>query len=265
VKKITPDNEDKKAKNNGDGATVPVEAKIEDAEVTAGLTDAENEKPNNGNRNGNGKKEKLQLLMEKKPVKVILLIVIIAACYWGYNYWVEMQKYVFIEKAQIIAPSIEIGPGNTGILEKVYVSEGDSVKENQLLAAIGDEYIRAEISGIVINVNDNPGQIFSRGQWIIKMIDPKELRVIGRIEEDKGLKDIQEGQPAYFTIDAFGNDRFDGEVQSISQTSREGDVVFSISDKREEKEFNIKVQYDHNLYTTFRNGMSARLWVSKGQ
>jgi multidrug resistance efflux pump len=254
VTDIISDNENKKAKNNGDGV-----------EATFGLGDVESEKPDNGNGNGGGKKEKFQLLMEKKPVKIILLLAIIAGCYWGYNYWNEMQKYVFIEKAQIIAPSIEIGPGNTGILEKVYVSEGDSVKANQLLATIGDEYIRAEVPGIVTNVNDNPGQIFSRGQWIIKMIDPKELRIIGRIEEDKGLKDVREGQTAYFTVDAFGNDRFDGEVQSVSQTSREGDVVFSISDKREEKEFNIKVQYDHDLYTSFRNGMSARLWVSKGQ
>jgi multidrug resistance efflux pump len=213
----------------------------------------------------NNKNNKIKQLAEKKPVRLLLAIVIVAAVYWGAMYWKKSQEYVFIEKAQITAPNIELGPGNTGILKKVYVSDGDAVKANQLVAIIGDEYIRTQISGIVIGANNSPGQIFSRGQWIVKMIDPKEIRVEGRVEEDKGLNDIHEGQLAVFTVDAFGNQEFNGEVESVSETSREGDVVFSISDKREEKEFNVKVRFDNSTYRQLRNGMSARIWISKGR
>lgn len=216
--------------------------------------------------NGKSKKSnKLKQLFAKKPVRIVFAIAIIAAVYWGFTYWKDSQEYVFIEKAQIAAPSIELGPGNTGILKKVLVGDGDLVRANQLVAIIGDEYIKTEIPGIITGVNNNPGQIFSRGQWIVKMIDPKEIRIIGRVEEDKGLRDVREGMYATFTVDAFGNQKFDGEVESVSQTSREGDVVFSISDKREEKEFNVKVQFDYGAYPQLRNGMSARLWLRKGQ
>jgi multidrug resistance efflux pump len=94
------------------------------------------------------------------------------------------------------------------------------------------------------------------------MINPDELRVIGRIEEDKGLKDIFVGQRAFFTVDAFGGEEFSGEVESVSPTPHEGDVVFNISDKREEKEFDIKIRYDDS-HPEFLDGMSAKVWIYK--
>jgi len=74
---------------------------------------------------------------------------------------------------------------------------------------------------------------------------------------------VSVGQRATFTVDAFGGRVFNGIVDEVSPTSRAGDVVFSISDKRQEQEFNIKVRYDATAYPELKNGMSAKLTIYK--
>src|SRR6185369_571507 len=96
---------------------------------------------------------------------------------------------------------------------------------------------------------------------VVTMIEPKELRVVARVSEDKGLKDIYEGQKVLFTVDAFGARQYEGTVENVSDTSHEGDVVFDMSDKREEKEFEVKVRFDGNAYPELQHGMSAKVWI----
>ena len=93
------------------------------------------------------------------------------------------------------------------------------------------------------------------------MIDPAELRVVGRLQEDKGLQDVHIGQRATFTADAFPGKTYEGIVDEISPTSNQSGVVFSISDKREIRQFDIKVRYDIVLHPEFKNGMSAKLRI----
>jgi hypothetical protein len=95
------------------------------------------------------------------------------------------------------------------------------------------------------------------------MIDSTDLRVVGHLDEDKGLKDVQVGQLAIFKLDAFGGKKYLGVVDEISETSRESGVVFNISDKREVKQFDIKVRFDTDAYPELKNGMSAKIWISK--
>jgi multidrug resistance efflux pump len=178
-------------------------------------------------------------------------------------YLIAQSKYVYTDKAYVDAPLIKLTPQAPGLLKYVHVDEGDTVYPYQPLARVGDEIISAQVSGTAVTVQKNLGAMFSPGQPVVTMIEPQELRIIARIEEDKGLSDVHPGQIVYFTLDAFGSKQFEGTVQSISQTSREGDVVFNISDKREVKEFNVKINYDHGLYPQFQNGMSARVWIVK--
>jgi hypothetical protein len=95
------------------------------------------------------------------------------------------------------------------------------------------------------------------------MFDPNELRVIGQIDEDKGLSDVKVGQDVEFTVDAYGSKKYTGIVDEISPVSREGDVVFNISDKREVKQFDVKVRFDISKYPELKNGMSAKMWIKK--
>ena len=89
------------------------------------------------------------------------------------------------------------------------------------------------------------------------------MRVVARIDEDKGLVDIHEGQHVDFTVDAFGSKTFSGVVDEISPTSRQNDIVFTISDKRPTNQFDVKIRFDNNEYFELKNGMSAKVWIYK--
>ena len=95
------------------------------------------------------------------------------------------------------------------------------------------------------------------------MINPNDLRVVGQVEEDKGLKDIKIGQSAIFTVDAFGSKQYSGIVDQINPTSDAGDIVFNISNTRQENNFDVKIRFDVNQYPELKNGMSAKLWIYK--
>jgi len=93
------------------------------------------------------------------------------------------------------------------------------------------------------------------------MVESEEMRVVGRLEEDKGLNEIMVGQRAIFTVDTFGSREFIGVVDEISPTSRETGLSFSISDKRAIKEFLVKIRFNTERYVELKNGMSARIWI----
>lgn len=168
---------------------------------------------------------------------------------------------IYIEKAEINAPIITLSPSGSGVLDKVFVKIGDYVSMNMVVAQVSGQPIEAKTSGYVTSVQNTPGQIVSSSSPVVQMINPEEFKVVGRIAENKGLDQIKIGQRAIFTVDTFGNIEYEGVVDSIAPSARQSDIVFSISDKREEKEFNVYVKFDVSKYPELKNGMSARLWV----
>jgi multidrug resistance efflux pump len=170
---------------------------------------------------------------------------------------------IYVEKSQISAPQIDLAPQTPGALQETYVQAGDAVQANAPVARVGDELIKAKVGGTIISINNNIGKIFNPGETVVSMIDPQELKVIGQIEEDKGLKDLRVGQRAMFTVDAFGSKQYYGTVDEVSPTSRNSDIVFSISDKRQLSEFNTEIRFNVDQYPELKNGMSAKLWIYK--
>jgi multidrug efflux pump subunit AcrA (membrane-fusion protein) len=150
-----------------------------------------------------------------------------------------------------------------GILEDLYVKEGDMVSKNQPVAQVGDEIVRSREDGLVISVQDELGKNFNHGEAVASIIKPEDLRVQGTVEEDKGLKNIQVGQKVIFTVDAFGSKEYQGFVDQISPSSKDKGVAFSISDKRATNEFIIKVRFNTDTYPELKNGMSAKIWAYK--
>ena len=195
-----------------------------------------------------------------------LVILLILVATGGILYWNDLQSKIYVENSQITAPVISINPSVPGVITDLYVSVGDHVRKDQILAKVGDEVLVAKTSGIITGVENTPGQRANPAldpKPEISMIDPQQLRVTGRVQEDKGLKDIAPGQHVEFTVDAFPSSRYIGVVDKIAPSSRVGDIVFSISDKRQEQEFDVTVAYDVTAYPELKNGMSAKMWIFK--
>jgi len=198
-----------------------------------------------------------------KIIAVISFAVIVFGGVAGFIYWSVESSRVYVENSTVSTTVINLSTTAGGTLQEVFVNVGDQVKMSSPVARIGNELIKAKSDGQILSINTNIGASFTPGQTVATMINPNDLRVVGQVQEDKGLKDIRVGQEAIFTVDAFGSKQYSGIVDQISPTSNAGDIVFNISDTRQENNFDIKVRFDINQYPELKNGMSAKLWIYK--
>jgi multidrug resistance efflux pump len=198
-----------------------------------------------------------------KIIAVVSVAVIIAGSIGGLIYWNIVSSRVYIENASVSAPVTNLTPTVGGTLQEVYANVGDLINMSSPIARVGNELIKAKSDGQILSINKNTGASFGPGQTVAVMINPDDLRVVGQVQEDKGLKDIRVGQTAVFTIDAFGSRQYSGIVDEISPTSNAGDIVFNISGTRQEQDFDVKVRFDTTQYPELKNGMSAKLWIYK--
>ncbi|MDB5237232.1 MAG: hypothetical protein JWL88_334 [Parcubacteria group bacterium] len=198
----------------------------------------------------------------RAPLMIAAAIVLILGGAIGALAYVGVSNQrITIDTAQLQAPEIALAPTTPGVLKQMYVQAGDTIPANTVVAQVGTELIKSTSPGLVISTSDQVGAIVSAASPVATMIDPTALRVVGQIEEDKGLSRIAVGQRAEFTVDAFGGQKFEGVVDEVSPTSHASDVVFSISDKRQIQKFDVKIAYDQAQYPQLKNGMSARISV----
>lgn len=209
------------------------------------------------------KRERLQNFAYNEIVLIVFAIFVISTIVGGIIYYQISTSRIYVDSSIIEAPIISLGPTAPGILTNVFVKEGQSVLPNTIVAEVGNQTIKSKTRGIITHIQNTPGQLVTSRNAIVKMIDPRELRVVGHLEEDKGLRYVKVGQKVIFTVDAFGSKKYTGFVDEVSPTSRTSDIVFTISSKREEQEFDIKVKFNPTEYPELKNGMSARMWIYK--
>ena len=198
----------------------------------------------------------------KKPWVQSIIGIVVAFGLLGLFFVIRGQlDTVKIDNSQILAPVITLSSTTGGTLNDMYVQNGDEVAANTPLALVGTEVITSKVAGVITDANQTTGATFAPGQTVVSMIEPSALRVVGQIQENKGLSRISVGQPVTFTVDAFGSKTYYGVVDSVSATSNASDVVFNISDEREEQNFDVKVRYDTTAYPELKNGMSAKIVV----
>jgi len=195
-------------------------------------------------------------------IKYGLIILFVIGVSVGGYYWYTISQRIYTDKAEIFAPLIILGPTQPATLQQIMVKSGDMVAANKALARLdNNQFIRAGTDGIIVGINDQIGKLFSPGTAVVTMVNPEDLRLIAHVAENKGLNSVSVGQKVIFTVDAYDSRKFYGEVEEIAQTSDQSSVVFSISDKRVEKDFSIKIKYDN--YPELLNGMSAKAWIYK--
>lgn len=176
-------------------------------------------------------------------------------------YFQMSSSEVGIDDSLVSAQAINLSPTSAGQLQEVDVQEGQFVPANTVVASVGTELIKTQIAGIITSVPTTIGATYSPGQPVVTMIDPTQLRIVGTIDENKGLDRLSVGQLASFTVDAFGSQKFEGVVDEISPSANQQDIVFNISDQRQTQQFDVKVRFDTQKYSQLKNGMSAKLTI----
>lgn len=211
----------------------------------------------------NNRAQKMASMWSRPEVRVGIILAAVALL-GGTAAWVIISgKTVYAEKSVVTAPVVELSSQTSGILEQLYVHEGDNVVQNAIIARVGNELVKTTTDGQVVFTLQTIGATLNKGTVVARIVRPEDLRVEAHVKENSGLKDVHVGQTATFTVDAFGSKKYTGIVDEVSNTSRSGDIVFSISDKREQQDFDVKVRFDANAYPELKNGMSAKVWIQK--
>ena len=198
----------------------------------------------------------------KKPwMQSLIAMVSIFGLLAVFLFWQSNKDTIFIENSYLEAPVVNLSPSTPGILNALYVKEGDTILANSQIALVGSQILSAKDGGIVSSAQQILGTYFAPGQTVVSIVNVQDMKVIGSIDETKGLENIKAGQRATFTVDAFPGKEYEGIVDQISPISNDTNVVFSISDKRPIKKFDIKVSFNVSLYPELKSGMSAKITV----
>lgn len=205
--------------------------------------------------------KKKEPLFKKPWVQSVSLSVLVFSMLGVFLYWQSTKNTVFIENSVLEAPSISIAPATGGTLNALYVAEGDIVTAHTNVALVGSSILNTQSDGIVQNAPKVFGSYIVPGQTVVSIINNKEMRVVGAIDETKGLATIVKGQYASFTVDAFPGKKYEGIVDEVSPTSVNTGIIFSISDKRPINKFNVKIRFNVANYPELKSGMSAKITV----
>ena len=206
-------------------------------------------------------KIKKENIFEKPWIQSLSGVVVIFGLLYVFLFWQSNRNTVLIENSSLQAPIVNLSATTPGILNTLYVKDGDSVLPNSQVALVGSQVVYTATGGVVSSAPRVIGTYFNPGQTVVSIINNQEMRVVGAVEETKGLKDLEVGQRATFTVDAFPGKNYEGIVDEISPTSNDTSIVFSISDKRPIKNFDIKVRFNVASYPELKNGMSAKITV----
>lgn len=201
------------------------------------------------------------LFKDKKFRRIFILIALVIIILAGGFFYLKKEGRVNIDDSLIQAQIINITSQSPGNLNEVDVIENQTVKNGDLLAVVGTQSLRAQTDGIIIQANRQIGSVITATTNVIQMINPDDFRVVGTLDENKGLKDIKVGQIASFTIDAYPGQTFWGYVDEVSPTAKQTQAAFSISSSRPTQQFNVFVRFDANRYPQIKNGMSAKLVI----
>ena len=191
----------------------------------------------------------------------LISFVVIFGALAFFLFWQTQKNTVSVENSDLEAPIINLTPVTPGILNALYVKEGDVVEPNAQIALVGSQIISTKVGGIVASAPNVLGSYFSPGQSVVSIVNTSEMKVVGRIDETKGLNSLKSGQRATFTVDAFPGKTYVGVLDSISQISDNTGIVFSISDKRPTEKFDVKVRFNVADYPELKSGMSAKITV----
>lgn len=201
-------------------------------------------------------------MLSKPWAQSLLIAAVIFGSLGTFVYWLSIKNIVYVENSYLQAPVTNISATTAGTLNEIYVTEGDSVAVNQAVALIDSQIIYSKESGVVSSAPKVIGDYYNPGQTIVSVVVNKKMRVVGSLEENKGLERIASGQRVSFTVDTFPGKTYEGTVDEVSAVSNDTGVIFSISDKRPIKKFDVYVNFDTEKYPELKSGMSAKLYVN---
>ena len=155
----------------------------------------------------------------KRILPVMAIIILVAIVYGAYYiFQSSLQGKGLVVSGTIEAKEIHLGVVTSGIVEDIFVEEGDTVRKEQLLTivkGVSSERIRSPIDGVVLLRAAEPGEITSAAGSLLVVANLDKMTLTIYVPEDQYGK-INLGQEYPITVDSFPDRVFMGKVTHIS-------------------------------------------------
>jgi multidrug resistance efflux pump len=170
---------------------------------------------------------------KKSKIKIIALLIAVVVVVVGalliIHFIRQSAAYLTTDNARVTTNLIAVNPDIPGTLERFTIAEGSYVTENQVLGWVENgEPLRSPVDGLVLYAGAVQEQMVSPHESIAVIADKNNIRIQANISETD-ITELYRGQPAFVTIDTFGNRQFEGyisEIGRITTAELSGQSVF---------------------------------------
>lgn len=155
-----------------------------------------------------------------------VLVILLAAVAYGAYYLIRLsaQEKGLIVSGTIEATEIHLGTLTGGLINQVFVDEGETVRQGQILAEVQPagsvapgytEKIRTPIDGVVLVRGGEPGEVAMPGGTLLVVGNLSKLTLTVYVPEDR-YGQIYLGEEYPVTVDSFPGQVFIGKVTHIA-------------------------------------------------
>jgi multidrug efflux pump subunit AcrA (membrane-fusion protein) len=165
----------------------------------------------------------MQEMLKKYKKLIPVLVVIIGVVIYGV--YLLIHSLIFgnslVVSGTIEATEIHLGVTSAGVVDHVFVEEGDAVRTDQLLASVSQMAgnasgsIRSPIDGIVLMRAAEPGEITSAGGSMLVVANLSTVTLTVYVPEDR-YGQVFLGQTYDIKVDSFTDKTFSGTVTYIA-------------------------------------------------
>jgi HlyD family secretion protein len=130
-----------------------------------------------------------------------------------------------VDQAQAALTDLQTGATQQQINSAQAQLEQARLNVENARAALADAQIIAPLSGVVSNVNVNPGQLVNTGSTVVTLVDNSTLHIDVSVDE-LDIAQVAVGQPARISPEALNGVEIEGTVTRIAPTStNDGGIV----------------------------------------
>lgn len=177
----------------------------------------------------------------KRSTKIGLIVIatvsLLEALALSGTYLLHSRHYVSTDNAQMDGDQIRINAPSTGTVIDWSISEGSTVRENQVVGRIQGvgggaqpkRPVRSPGAGAIAVNTVADGQYVTAGTTLATAYDPGSTYVTARVEETD-IGDVRPGQPVDISVDAYPNARVRGVVTQIQGAAAGEFAVFPGAD-----------------------------------
>ncbi len=186
------------------------------------------------------------------PVLGILILLGLAGYYLV---WPAISKDgVLVVSGTVEATEVRLASELGGVVDEVYVAEGDLVAANQNVVSVqpsnssrgsSRERIRTPIAGTVLYRSVEPGEFASPGAPLVTVADLDHLTLTVYVPEDR-YGQIMLGASYPVTVDSFPTEVFTGTVSHIADRAEFTPRNVQTTDSRKTTVFAIKLDLAQN-------------------